>query len=356
MVALLLVGAVSVWADEAVLIDFSLLKADILPQKDVVTGTDAATQNRVTMMDFSALSGTGYTDEQKDAMKTSLSLKNWEVTLASSSRTVTNQALSYTTEAIVADNAKQYGGKSVLGIRVHFPIEPFNSWARIAPPFEIPAFESKANVDDKGLITPAASDDQTDATNARLTRFEGSYDSNTKVTTAYGVVKNVGVLKSVAVTVKGLNFPHSLSAVLKDQDGNEKVIFLGFLNFDGWRELRWDNPSYVSEVRNRELRIYPLYPRSMPYYKFDSFIIQRDAATEGGDFIGYVKDVKILYDKAVLEPIRDLDDETIWGIERVREDERKKVEAGRFGQRQVLRYLETLKKEDKETFSDTQQK
>jgi len=307
-------------------------------------------------MDFSALAGTGYTEEQKDAMKTSLALKNWEVLLASSSRTVTNQTLSYTTEATVSDTAKQYAGKSVLGMRIHFPVEPFNSWARIRAPFDIPAFEAKADVDDKGMITPAASAEQTDATNSRLTRFEGAYDSNTKVTTAFGVIKNVGVLKSVAVTVKGLNYPHSLSVILKDQDGNEKIIFLGFLNFDGWRELRWDNPSYVSEVRNRELRIYPLYPKSMPYYKFDSFIIQRDAANEGGDFISYVKDIKVLYDKAILEPVRDLDDETIWGIEKVREDERKKIEATKFGQKQVLRYLETLKKEDKETFSDTEQK
>ena len=57
----------------------------------------------------------------------------------------------------------------------------------------------------------------------------------------------MGVIKTVAVTVKGLNFPHGLSLVLKDADGNEKVIFMGYLNFDGWKELRVGEP----ELRER---------------------------------------------------------------------------------------------------------
>ena len=36
--------------------------------------------------------------------------------------------------------------------------------------------------------------------------------------------------------------------------------------------------------------------------KFGGFVITRDAANDGGDFVAYVKDVKMLYDKAVLEP------------------------------------------------------
>jgi hypothetical protein len=66
----------------------------------------------------------------------------------------------------------------------------------------------------------------------------------------------------LAVNVKGLNFPHGLSVILKDHNGNEKLMFMGYLNFDGWRELRWDNPQYISDVRNRELRIDPLYPKA----------------------------------------------------------------------------------------------
>lgn len=345
--ALLIAGASVVFADEAVLIDFSLLGADII--EDPID--KSLTQNRATMMDFSTVAGASYTEEQKKQMAISLAIENWDVVLASSSRTGTRQAVSYTREAKIAQEAKQFPGATALGVRVNFPLEPFNSWARIQPPFDVPAFEPKADIDDSGKITPKAGAQDSDPVNARLSRFEGSYNADTKITTALGVVKNVGVIKSVAVNVKGLNFPHGLSLILKDNDGVEHVMFMGYLNFDGWRELRWDNPQYITDVRNRELRIDPLYPRSTPFVKFAGFIIHRDAAAAGGDFIAYVKDVKILYDKAVLEPVRDIDDEAIWGIVGKKEDDRKRLESQRFGASQVMRYIERLKQETKTEFS-----
>ncbi len=346
--ALLFVGAVAVSADEAVLIDFSLLKADIIADP---VNQGKFLENRGTMMDFSGIAGASYTEEQKKQMRVSLAISNWDVVLASSSRTNLNQALSMTSEAAVTQDAKQFAGKTVFGFRVRFPNEPFNSWARVKPPYEIPAFEPKADIDDQGVITPKKDQQGSDPVNARLTRFEGSYDANTKLTTALGIVKNVGTLKSVAVTVKGLNFPHGFSVILLDADGNEKNMFMGYLNFDGWKELRWDNPQYVTDVRNRELRIYPLYPKTVPFIKLDGFLVTRDAANEGGDFVAYVKDVKILYDKAVLEPVRDIDDEAIWGIVGKKEAERKISESKRFGNQQVLRYLERQKQENKDTFT-----
>jgi hypothetical protein len=348
--ALILVGAfTAVSADEAVLMDFSLLKADIVA--DTVT-QGKFLENGATMMDFSGTAGASYTEEQKQQMRTSLAIRNWDVVLASSSRTNLNQSLSMTSEAVVNKDAKQFADKSVMGFRVRFPVADYNSWARIQPPFEIPAFEPKATVDAQGKITPVAAGAQgSDPINSRLSRFEGSYDANTKIKTALGIVKNVGVIKSLAVTVKGLNFPHGLSVVLIDSDGNEQTTFLGYLNFDGWKEIRWDNPSYVRDVRNRELRIFPLYPKSTPMVKFGGFVITRDASSEGGDFVAYVKDVKILYDKAVLEAGQDIDDEAIWGIVSKKEEDRKDLESKRFGSQQVLRYLEKTKQETKTDFT-----
>jgi len=343
--ALLFVGAVAVSADEAVLIDFSLLKADLPDQQQ----QGKFIENKSSMMDFSSVAGAGYTDEQKKQMRTSLSIKNWDVVLASSSRTNLNQQYSLSAEVPVTTG--QFAGKTVFGLRVHFPTESYNSWAKVTPPFEIPAFEPKADIADDGTITPKASAPAGDV-NARLSRFEGSYDTTTKVTTALGIVKNVGVVKTVAVTVKGLNFPHGLSVILKDADGNEKAVFLGYLNFDGWKELRWDNPQYVGDVRNRELRIFPLYPKTVPYVKFNGFMVTRDAATDGGDFVAYFKDVKILYDKAVLDTASvDIDDESVWGIVAQKETERKLFESRRFGHAQVMRYLERQKQEVKDSFT-----
>lgn len=347
-VALLLVSAIGAFADEAVLIDFSLLKADII-QDPVNEGKFR--DNRATMIDFSKTAGASYTEEQRAQMRTSLAIPNWSVVLSSSSRSTITTPNSYTREATISSEAKQFAGQTVMGIRVNFPLEPFNSWARVTPPFEIPSFEVKADVSDDGTITPREGAQSEDPVNARLTRFEGSYNADTKLQTALGVVKNVGVIKSVAVTVKGLNFPHGLSLILKDQDANERVIFMGYLNFDGWRELRWDNPQYVADVRNRELRIFPLYPKTSPFVKLGGVLITRDAAHEGGDFVAYIKDVKVLYDKAILDPVTDIDDEAVWGIVGVKEAERKRVESLRFGSSQVLRYMETLKQENKSEFT-----
>ena len=318
------------YADEAVLIDFSLLKADIRVKVSEDDEDDTPNQNRHTMMDFSHVAGGSFTTEQKSAMKTSLAITNWEVSLASSSRTVQNISNSYTREA----PSRQFD--TVLGARILFPVEAHNSWATIKPPFEIPAFEPQAEVDDEGNINPPEGGGNGIT---GISRFEAQEAG----TPAYGVVKNMGVLKSVAVNVYGLNFPHGLSTLLIDSEGTVKTIFMGYLNFDGWGELIWNNPAYIQEVRNRDIRLYPLYPASTPFIKFGGFLIQRDGTRQGGDFIAYFKDVRIIYDKAVLDTERDIDDESLWQIILTRETARKVWEMERFGHNQVLRYLEAQK-------------
>ena len=73
------------------------------------------------------------------------------------------------------------------------------------------------------------------------------------------------------------------------------------------------------------------------------FVIYKDASQEGGDFITYIKDVKVTYDKAVLDLQRDIDDEDIWGILRERQEARRAAELKRLGNMQVLKYLEKQK-------------
>jgi len=325
--------AVPLFAEEATLIDFSTLVADIHVKLGDNDTSTTPNQNRQTVMDFSHVAGGSFTTQQKQVMKTSLAIENWEILLASSARNVTNIGLSYTKEA----PSKKYG--KVMGVRVHFPVEPHNSWALVKPPFEIPAFEPQSTIADDGSITPVEGNNGITG----RSRFEAKEDGQP----AYGVVKNVGVIKSVAVNVYGLNFPHGLSTVLIDNQGTQKNVFMGYLRFDGWGELIWNNPAYIQEVRNRDIRLYPLYPESTPFIKFGGFLLQRDAALEGGDFIVYFKDVRIIYDKAVLDTEKDIDDEALWQIILDRETARKTWEMEKFGQTQVLRYLE-LNKQAKE--------
>ena len=329
LVAIALFVTGSLIADEAVLIDFSKLVADT--DTNTEDDDDTPTQNGATMMDYGKVAGASYTEEQKAAMQTSLAITNWDVILASSSRTITRQSLSYTAEA----PSKQWG--KVMGVRIHFPVEPWNSHAFVRPPFEIPAYEPM---------------DEQEGEKAESSEGEGK--STTKFENGFGVIKNVGTIKSIAVNVYGLNFPHRLSAVIIDSSGKEQNMNMGYLNFDGWAELRWDNPAYVQAVRNRELRLYPLYPTSTPFIKFGGFLVERDAAKEGGDFVGYFKDVKVIYDKAILDTDRDIDDEALWQIIRVREDARKTWEMSRFGQKQVLRYLESQKQATESDFTPTE--
>jgi hypothetical protein len=333
------------FAEEAILIDFSELKADIHVRVSDNDTSSTPNHNRQTMMDYSQVAGGSFTAQQKAVMKTSLAVENWEILLASSSRTVENISLSYTREA----PSKQYG--TVMGVRIHFPVEAHNSWAIIKPPFEIPAFEPQATIGDDGSIQPSG-DGITGPS-----RFEAPAGDNGRVDKtkpAYGVVKNVGIIKSVAVNVYGLNFPHGLSTILIDSQGNERTVFMGYLQFDGWRELIWSNPAYVQEVRSRDLRLIPLYPTSTPFVKFGGFLIQRDAAKAGGDFVTYFKDVRLIYDLAVMEQDRDIEDEALWNIILDRETARKVWEMEQFGQNQVLRYLEQTKQASEPPFGSPQ--
>jgi len=330
--------AVPLFAEEAVLIDFSLLAADINVKVSENDQNDQPNQNRQTMMDFSHNAGGSFTAQQKGLMRTSLAISNWEIILASSSRTVGNTTLTFTREA----SSKEF--TKVMGVRIRFPVEPFNSWARIKPPFDIPAYET-TTVGEDGTITPM---DGSDGITNIKSRFEAQEDG----APAYGVIKNVGVIREIKVRAYGLNFPHGLSTIMVNANGEERTIFMGFLNYDGWGELIWRNPAYLTEVRNRDLRLVPLYPFNTPFIKFGGFLIQRDAAKEGGDFVTYFKDVAVIYDLAVLDTDRDINDEATWNIIQTREEARKVWEMERFGQNQILRYLEQQRQATEVPFND----
>ena len=321
----LLLGGTALFADQSVLVDFTKLGAD-----QNMGANKTPTENAATLVDYSNVAGASVSEQDKAAMKSSLALNNWQVVLASSARSVANQSVTVTKEAMTNPTAKQFNGtdmasKKVLGVRIHFPTEPFNSWAMIQPPFDIPAYADKDALTSGKMVVA-------DADKGRGEKFNG-----------YGVVKNVGVLKSLSITVYGANFPNGLGVVVADQDGNEQTMFMDYLAFDGWRTLTWDNPNYVVDVRNRELRKFPLYPKGMPYLKIVGIIVYRDAAQEGGDFVTYIHDINITYDKAIIGTERDINDEAIWGILQQRNEARRLAELKRLGNIQVLRFLEQQK-------------
>lgn len=359
VMALLLVGSLAI-ADEATIIDFTLLDADIIAEKDAngqdvqnEAGESKFTQNRRTIMDFGTVAGATFTEEQKELMKTSLSLPNWEVVLNSSARTVPSVSKSVVISAPVRTEKPNsnpegdpvpvnlpFAGKKIMGVRIVFPASNVNSNALIIPSFEIPAYEKMRTANDDGDFPEEVSEEDK---NSGITRFEGGY----------GVVKNVGTIKALSVTTMGMNFPHALYVILRDTDNVERRYFMGYLGFDGWKELRWNNPAYISEVRTREIRIVPIYPRGLPFVKFHGFLITRDAMHAGNDFIGYFKDVKMIYDRAVLHTERDIADEQLWGIVESREASKQNNELTRFGDKQINRFMEKTKLAQEEEFTSS---
>lgn len=332
--AMLLVGGVA-FAAESTLIDFTLLDADCVEDDN-----GNATQNSHTVMDYSTAAGATFSEDQKDLMKTSLALPEWEIELNSSAKSVASLADSQVVAAPVKAEADvPFAGSNVMGVRIIFPEWNSNANAKIVPPFDIPAYEPLTSADENG--------------NRQTQTDEEKASGKTLFEDGYGIVKNVGTIKAISVTTMGMNYPHGLYVLLKDNDNVERRYFMGYLGFDGWKELKWNNPQYISEIRNREIRVYPIYPRGLPFVKFTGFQITRDAAHIGGDYIGYFKDVKIIYDKAVLESDRDIGDEDLWGIISKKETARQNAEMERFGNKQVNRYLERAKLASEDEFTSS---
>ncbi len=340
------------FAEEAVLIDFTYLSADQSVEGENGEGT--ISYNSRTVMDFSVSAGATFTENQKDLMKTSLALNDWEVVLNTSARNVTSVGLSQVVPAHVRAEADvPFADKDVMGVRIVFPEWNSNANAKIVPPFIIPAYEPCGELDENGVRQPLEK-------GADKSEFNTAHKENENVNRdfdgtlfegGYGLVKNVGTIKAISVTTMGMNYPHGLYVLLTDNDNIERRYFMGYLGFDGWRELRWNNPQYITEVRTREIRVYPIYPRGLPFVKFSGFQITRDAAHIGGDFIGYFKDVKIIYDKALLTSDRDIADEDLWGIIGKKESARQNAEMMKFGNKQVDRYLEKAKMSTEDEFT-----
>jgi hypothetical protein len=73
-------------------------------------------------------------------------------------------------------------------------------------------------------------------------------------------------------------------------------------------------------------------------------LIHRDESKIGGDFVGYIKDIQVIFDQAVLERETIIDDEALWQIRTEEESARRNAELQRLGNRRVLEALEVDKK------------
>ncbi|OHD37926.1 MAG: hypothetical protein A2Y29_06470 [Spirochaetes bacterium GWE2_31_10] len=366
---LLFIGlSTSVYGKTSVLIDFDLLKANGtgLPEQSKGIGEvpfsehpAELTQHMPTLIDYSGIAGSNFSGDDVKTMNTSLAAGNWNVKLNSSASTVENKGNSFTkewhtkfvsvlrSEDQTADQQKDPEGYTILGARIRFSDSAFNNWAIIKPPFEIPVYEDMWT-DEKGNLkadyaSKLAKDDRGGIVYdpSILTKE----DRGTKFLNGKGVVRNVGIIKSLDLRVYGCQFKNSISVLLKNENDIVTEYHMPqYLDFDGWRKITWTNPNYIANAANRDLYIVPLYPRSEPFVKIYGFRVYRQGDQLGGDFVSYIKDVVVTYDEAVLER-EDLPiiHEDAWGILATRREEAKKREFSKIGNAEILRFLERQK-------------
>ncbi len=241
-----------------------------------------------------------------------LKYARWMVQLNSSANTVENRRWSYSKKVQLKN-----GKSSVLGVRIHFPKHRYNAYAKIAPPYELRAYNN-----------------------------DGSIVSRNDNGKFIGVIDNVGDIKKLAIDVSGRNYKYGLSIRLRDNYDEVKEYFMGYLYYVNWRILTWENPNYLPHVDFRELYRIPLYPREVPYKKFDSIIVYRPGEVDGGDFIAYFKKINMWFDFAIppetLKDI-DIDDEAQWGIIAEIARKKRKIETIRARERIELMRQEKRK-------------
>lgn len=270
--------------EQYLLIDFGRVHdadTEVNFTEDLKAGKDLAGYE---LPDFSNLPGNYYSTEDIDRMAVNLKLHNWIVDLSESSRNVVDNELSKARAATSASKG------TVLGVTAHFPMTPLNGSAFIHPPFDFPL--------DYGV------------------KNNNSLKDGRNNQYGMGILHNVGPIKSVSIEVYGRNYPHGLSVVLERDTDKIEEIFMGYLNFRGWRELKWENPNYIKDVRERRIQERPLYPHQIPFIRLKGLKVYRTSEMLGGYFIGYFKTVKVVHDLDLtyLNDERDIDDENFWYI------------------------------------------
>ena len=300
-VCIFVVGIFSnLFAVEKELINFNKYESRLL-QDGVYPRTDPARQQNRQNVQVDRVTGI----PQYKITVADMLIRKWIVQLNSSANTIT--ARRYSMCKRVKTRGRYTSNKrTVLGARVHFPKGPFNAWAKIMPPFELVAFSK----------------------NGKLVNVQN------------GLIDNTGQIYQISLEVNGRNYNNSITIRLKDELDQHTDYFMGYLYFAGWKRLIWKNPNYIENVDLREIFRLPLYPRSKPYKKIDSFIIFRHGESVGGDFIVYIANVKVQYDLAILEEELDIDDEAVWRIITEQQEARAETERRRNAELIELRRQE----------------
>lgn len=132
-----------------------------------------------------------------------------------------------------------------------------------------------------------------------------------------GFVENVGEIKSIQMTVEGINKADEVTIYLS-RSLNDKVgkpyKFKKNIKFIGDGELIWENPAYISDPKKRDATPGPAYGNEVSNLYIRSIEIRTECNWPIS--LAYIKNVKVIYDldktPEELEKIKE--SEEIWGI------------------------------------------
>lgn len=197
-------------------------------------------------------------------------------------------------------------GQHVLGVRLKFPPYNFNMYVDIQPPFQ-PEFNNP------------------------------DYEN-------FGVLDNVGTVRSAYISLYGLYQQEKIYLVTEDTIGNTYEYLFGAMDFIGWQTLEWVNPSYIEDVRNRAIDYRPLYPRATSQRKYKSLKIERTGLYPTEDFVTYIHKLEFTFDKEINEDLfNEFAHEDTWKIIQEGSFLRQKLSLDRNTTEKYFEYLERRK-------------
>lgn len=220
-------------------------------------------------------------------------IENWNLSLDNSINFPYNKNLTY------LKPVTNKGGNISMGIRINFPKVQMTAVGTLKPVFPVPFSRDKYK--EKGFLD------------------------------------NVGIIRSIRLRIRANIFPYRVTLLLQDKQGNiTEYRFNERLDFFGWKDIYWENTVYESRYAYKETeKKRPIYPSVVPGVRFHSIKFERErgVGTEisgidprGADFITYLSEIAITYDKAVSEDLllteeeiaspHYIDNEDVWKIEK----------------------------------------
>lgn len=115
-----------------------------------------------------------------------------------------------------------------------------------------------------------------------------------------------GVTRTVSVWVAGRNANHQLNLLVRDMRGRNHVIFMGDLNFQGWRELTAVIPPQAMDGVSGVVQRNHLNAHQRMGIEITGFRVNTDPMESFGSYYIYLDDLRAVTDLFVLG--RDPDD------------------------------------------------